>query len=137
PPLRRRARGRRDLRRLGAARRRRGARMSVPDLAALSAAGRARAAAHEQARATHAAERPARATPRRRDDELKELAAQGAALLSPADGAEATADEVAAWASETFGDLLAVACSMADLVLPHVVAQRAPWVDVLFLETGY
>lgn len=111
--------------------------MSVTDLAALSAAGRARAAAHEQARATHAAERAARATPRRPDDELKELAAQGAALLSPADGPEATADEVAAWASETFGDLLAVACSMADLVLPHVVAQRAPWVDVLFLETGY
>ncbi|MEO6470856.1 MAG: phosphoadenylyl-sulfate reductase, partial [Aeromicrobium sp.] len=36
-----------------------------------------------------------------------------------------------------FGDLMAVACSMADAVLPHVIAAQLPWVDVLFLETGY
>lgn len=106
-------------------------------LAALGAAGRARAAAHAAERAAHAAARAARATRRRSDDELRRLAAEGAALLAPAGGPEASADEVAAWAAETFGDLLAVACSMADLVLPHVVAQHAPWVDVLFLETGY
>ncbi|QIK84029.1 phosphoadenylyl-sulfate reductase [Sanguibacter sp. HDW7] len=107
------------------------------DLAAFGAAGRARAAEHERARVAHAAARAARDARRRSDDELKRLAAEGAALLSPADGPEASADEISAWAAETFGDLLTVACSMADLVLPHVVAQRAPWVDVLFLETGY
>ena len=36
-----------------------------------------------------------------------------------------------------FGDRLAVACSMADAVLPHLVARALPGVDVLFLETGY
>ncbi len=43
-----------------------------------------------------------------------------------------------AWAGETFGKSLAVACSMAgDTVLPHLVSQTVPDVDVLFLETGY
>lgn len=32
---------------------------------------------------------------------------------------------------------IAVACSMADAVLPHLVAERLPGVDVLFLDTGY
>ncbi|MGB9034905.1 MAG: phosphoadenylyl-sulfate reductase, partial [Paeniglutamicibacter sp.] len=32
---------------------------------------------------------------------------------------------------------VAVACSMADAVLPAVVAEQLPGVDVLFLETGY
>lgn len=44
---------------------------------------------------------------------------------------------VSAWAAEQFGADLAVACSMADAVLPHVVAEQRPGVDVLFLETGY
>ena len=52
--------------------------------------------------------------------------------------ADATADEVLAWASETFGDALAVACSMAgDTVVPHLAARHRPGVDVLFLQTGY
>ena len=50
---------------------------------------------------------------------------------------EPTADEVAAWAAENFGGSLAVACSMADAVLPHVVSRFAAGVDVLFLDTGY
>nr|WP_245708760.1 phosphoadenylyl-sulfate reductase [Ruania alba] len=50
---------------------------------------------------------------------------------------EASPAEVAAWAAEEFGTSLAVACSMADAALPHLVSQAAPWVDVLFLETGY
>lgn len=50
---------------------------------------------------------------------------------------EPTADEVAAWAAEHFPGTLAVACSMADAVLPHVVSRFAPGVDVLFLDTGY
>ena len=70
---------------------------------------------------------------RRSTDELRALAEQGALELGP----DATADEVAAWAARTFPGTLAVACSMADAVLPAVVANHAPGVDVLFLDTGY
>lgn len=49
----------------------------------------------------------------------------------------ADANEVLAWVAAEFGHRTAVACSMADLVLPHLVAQHLPWVDTLFLETGY
>ncbi|WP_347355147.1 phosphoadenylyl-sulfate reductase [Intrasporangium sp.] len=52
-------------------------------------------------------------------------------------GTEPTAEQVSAWAAETFPGTLAVACSMADAVLPHVVSRFAPGVDVLFLDTGY
>ena len=45
--------------------------------------------------------------------------------------------EVLAWAGETFGDALAVACSMANTVVPEMAAPHAPGVDVLFLDTGY
>jgi phosphoadenosine phosphosulfate reductase len=69
----------------------------------------------------------------RTTDELRELAEQAGEEL-----ANATAEEVVAWAAQTFGSNLAVACSMAgDTVLPHLVAGVAPGVDVLFLETGY
>lgn len=52
--------------------------------------------------------------------------------------AEASAQELLAWAAAEFGDSLAVACSMAgDTVLPALVAEHQPGVDVLFLETGY
>ena len=70
--------------------------------------------------------------PRRSDDELRAVVEAAVPAL-----AEAGAPEVAAWAAQEFGGLLAVACSMADAVLPHLVAQAAPGVDVLFLETGY
>ncbi len=69
----------------------------------------------------------------RTTDELRELAERAGEEL-----ADATAQDVVAWAAETFGANLAVACSMAgDTVLPHLVAAVAPGVDVLFLETGY
>ena len=65
--------------------------------------------------------------------ELRELAERAGEELSGA-----SAEEVVAWAADTFGSSLAVACSMAgDTVLPHLVAAAAPGVDVLFLETGY
>jgi phosphoadenosine phosphosulfate reductase len=65
--------------------------------------------------------------------ELQALAAAGAAELE-----NATAEEVIAWVARNFSvDAAAVACSMADAVLPHVVAQQLPGVDVLFLDTGY
>ena len=81
------------------------------------------------------------AGPRRRErrgaDELRAVVEEAAPRL-----ADASAQEVAAWAAEEFGGWLAVACSMADAVLPHLVAQAATdrgaaTVDVLFLDTGY
>lgn len=66
-------------------------------------------------------------------DELRTLAEDARRRL-----ADATAQEVVAWAGETFGRSLAVACSMAgDTVLPHLVSRVVPGVDVLFLQTGY
>jgi len=70
--------------------------------------------------------------PRRSTDELRAIVSAAAPRL-----ADATAQEVAAWAAAEFGGLLAVACSMADAVLPHLISRAAPGVDVLFLETGY
>ena len=75
---------------------------------------------------------PRSGRPRRSADELQALVAQAAPDL-----ASATAEDVVAWAAQEFGGHLAVACSMADAVLPHLVSTAAPGVDVLFLETGY
>jgi len=71
-------------------------------------------------------------TTRRSSAELRRIAADGARLL-----ADAPAEEVSAWAAETFPGTLAVACSMADAVVPHLISQHSPGVDVIFLDTGY
>lgn len=81
----------------------------------------------------------------RSHDQLQALAERGARELSAgrtnADGKvlpEASAYEVLAWvAANCAPDAAAVACSMADAVLPHLVAGALPGIDVLFLETGY
>lgn len=93
---------------------------------------RKRAETHDRERADNAARRTVEGRQRRSDEELKAIADRAEVEL-----ADASTDEVAAWAAREFGDLMAVACSMADAVLPHVVAKHLPWVDVLFLETGY
>ena len=73
-------------------------------------------------------------TPRLRPkEELRELAEAGTREL----GDDAEALDVAQWAAQNFPSTLAVACSMADAVLPHVVSRVLPGVDVLFLDTGY
>ena len=74
---------------------------------------------------------------RRSTEELKALVDDFNATLGADPDNEPTADEVAAWAAFHFDGTLAVACSMADAVLPHVVSRFAPGVDVLFLDTGY
>ena len=68
----------------------------------------------------------------RTTEELQALAEEGARAL-----AGASAEQIIAWARETFGDRVAVASSMQDAVLPALVADVAPGTDVLFLETGY
>ena len=46
--------------------------------------------------------------------------------------------QVVAWVARNFDTSLAtVACSMADAILPHLVSQYLPGIDVLFLDTGY
>ncbi|MFK5634379.1 MULTISPECIES: phosphoadenylyl-sulfate reductase [unclassified Ornithinimicrobium] len=71
-----------------------------------------------------------------RSGELRALALEAQTRFA-ATGADAHADTVLAWAAEQFGRRMVVACSMADAVLPHVVAEHVPGVDVLFLDTGY
>ncbi|WP_456694698.1 phosphoadenylyl-sulfate reductase [Aeromicrobium sp. P5_D10] len=88
--------------------------------------------AHTAARTAHLASRESKLSPRRGNAELKAIAEQAQERLGDTD-----ADTVLAWVAEEFGYRTAVACSMADAVLPDVVAKHLPWVDTLFLETGY
>ncbi len=64
--------------------------------------------------------------------DLRALAERGAEELGP----DATAQQVLAWAAETFGRLI-VASNMQDAVLVELAAKARPGVDVLFLDTGY
>ena len=82
----------------------------------------------------------------RDEQRLRALAAAGASELGaeldadgrvPAEGEASTTDAIR-WVAENFDvSQVAVACSMADAVLPALVAEQLPGVDVLFLETGY
>ncbi len=63
---------------------------------------------------------------------LRQLAARAAVRLS-----RAHAEDIVAWAAHEFGTRWAVASSMQDAVLAHLVAVVAPGTDVLFLQTGY
>ncbi|HWS52041.1 MAG TPA: phosphoadenylyl-sulfate reductase [Microbacterium sp.] len=75
---------------------------------------------------------------RRSADELRALAERGAIELRSRRPDEATPSDVVAWVAENFAvSQAAVACSMADAALPHLVSQSLPGVDVLFLDTGY
>lgn len=85
---------------------------------------------HDAERVDHLTHR--RLTPRRSNEELKALADEAAETFR-----DARHDEVLPWVAEQFGYRAAVACSMADAVLPAVVAEYLPWVDTLFLDTGY
>ncbi len=69
---------------------------------------------------------------RRSTEQLRALAEDGARLVG-----EASTDAVIAWAARSFPGTLAVASSMENAALPHLVSQHAPGVDILFLDTGY
>ncbi|WP_430647064.1 phosphoadenylyl-sulfate reductase [Agromyces sp. GXS1127] len=80
----------------------------------------------------------ASARARRSPDELRALAEAGNTTLGSLTDHEASPAEVVAWVTANFAtDAAAVACSMADAALPHLVSQQLPGVDVLFLDTGY
>ena len=79
---------------------------------------------------------------RRSEVELKSLVEAGLAQLAELGAAnasgEATAEQVIDWVAANFDvDAVAIACSMADAVLPHIVTQKIANTEVLFLETGY
>jgi phosphoadenosine phosphosulfate reductase len=48
----------------------------------------------------------------------------------------APAEEIAKWATDTFGSRFCVTSSMADAVVAHLFSRVAPGVDVVFLDTG-
>ena len=75
---------------------------------------------------------------KRTPDELRALAERGDRELRSLTDHEASPAEVIAWVARNFSmTSAAVACSMADSALPHLVAEQLPGVDVLFLDTGY
>lgn len=97
---------------------------------------RARAAARESIRAMRPAARAKRR--RRTPEELRAVVERGQAQLNAcADSPEADAQAVIAWAVREFGPYMAVASSMQDTVLSHLVSEQFPFVDVLFGDTGY
>ena len=93
---------------------------------------RERQLAHDLGREEHLAQRALTLAPLRTREQLKQLAEVAAVKFADAD-----ADTVLAWVATEFGYRTTVACSMADAVLPAVVAKHLPWVDTLFLDTGY
>src|SRR5689334_25445371 len=63
---------------------------------------------------------------------MAELAAAAARDL-----ADAPAQVVIAWATETFGGRVCITSSMSDAVIIHLAASVKPGLDVIFLDTGY
>jgi phosphoadenosine phosphosulfate reductase len=65
-------------------------------------------------------------------EQMRTLAEQAAAEL-----ADASAEDVIRWATDTFGERICVTSSMTDAVIIHLAAQVKPGIDVVFLDTGY
>lgn len=79
---------------------------------------------------------------RRTAEELMALVAEGEVALAELGkqnpSGEATAEQVIGWVAANFDvDAVAIACSMADAVLPQLVTLQIPNAEVLFLDTGY
>jgi phosphoadenosine phosphosulfate reductase len=67
-----------------------------------------------------------------RAERLQRLVAQAAKDL-----ADAPAQDIIAWAVETFGTMVCITSSMTDAVIVHLAASVKPGMDVIFLDTGY
>jgi phosphoadenosine phosphosulfate reductase len=73
------------------------------------------------------------AQPRTEDaEQMRTLAERAAAEL-----ADAPAEEVIRWATDTFGDRICVTSSMTDALIIHLASAIKPGIDVVFLDTGY
>ncbi|RZU50050.1 phosphoadenosine phosphosulfate reductase [Krasilnikovia cinnamomea] len=68
---------------------------------------------------------------RRTPAELEALARDAASALEGR-----PAEEIARWATDTFGARFCVTSSMADAVVAHLFSRVTPGVDVVFLDTG-
>jgi phosphoadenosine phosphosulfate reductase len=62
---------------------------------------------------------------------------QALATQAVKDLASAPAQDVVAWAVETFAERLCITSSMTDAVIIHLAATVKPGIDVIFLDTGY
>jgi phosphoadenosine phosphosulfate reductase len=49
----------------------------------------------------------------------------------------ATAEEIVAWAADTFGRRLCITASMTDAVLVDLASRVAPGIEVVFIDTGH
>jgi phosphoadenosine phosphosulfate reductase len=65
-------------------------------------------------------------------EQMRTLAEQAAADL-----ADASAEEVIRWATDTFGERICITSSMTDAVIIHLASAVKPGIDVVFLDTGY
>src|SRR6201992_745846 len=63
---------------------------------------------------------------------MEKLVAEAAEAL-----ADAPAEEIIRWATDTFGDRICITSSMTDAVLVHLASAIKPGIDVVFLDTGY
>ena len=63
---------------------------------------------------------------------MEQIAAQAAEDL-----ADASADDILRWATDTFGNRICVTSSMTDAVIIHMASAIRPGIDVVFLDTGY
>src|ERR1700683_267296 len=63
---------------------------------------------------------------------MRTLAEQAAEAL-----ADAPAEDVILWATDTFGDRICITSSMSDAVIIHLASAIRPGIDVVFLDTGY
>jgi len=71
-------------------------------------------------------------TPLEDPELMRTLAEQAAEAL-----ADAPAEEVIRWATDTFGDRICVTSSMTDAVIIHLASAVRSGIDVVFLDTGY
>jgi phosphoadenosine phosphosulfate reductase len=65
-------------------------------------------------------------------EQMRTLAEQAAEEL-----ADASAEEIIRWATDTFGDRICITSSMTDAVIIHLASAVKPGIDVVFLDTGY
>src|ERR1700758_1654042 len=71
-------------------------------------------------------------TPLEDPELMRTLAEQAAEAL-----ADAPAEEVVRWATDTFGDRICITSSMTDAVIIPLASAIRPGIDVVFLDTGY
>ena len=65
-------------------------------------------------------------------EQMRTLAEQAAEEL-----ADASAEEIIRWATDTFGDRICITSSMTDAVIIHLASAVKPGIEVVFLDTGY